>query len=77
MVAHEALVNIENQLRLGTRFHLALMNGVAFLPKEFGGAQKQTRSHLPADNVRPLVDEDRQITIRLHPFRVTRTDDCF
>ena len=51
------------------------MHGVAFLPEEFRGAQEQARAHFPADDVGPLVDQDRQIAIGLHPLRVARADD--
>ena len=39
------------------------MGGVAFLPEEFGGAEEETRAHFPADDVGPLVDEQREIPV--------------
>ena len=50
---------------------------MALLPEELGGAQEQPRAHLPADDVGPLVDQDRQIAIRLHPLGVHGADDRF
>ena len=43
-----------------------------FLPVEFGGAQKHTRAHFPTHHVHPLIQFQRQITIRLDP-----TGHCF
>ena len=53
------------------------MRRVPFLPKEFGRAQEQPRAHFPAHDVGPLIDENRQIAIRLHPFGVHGADDGF
>ncbi len=77
MIAHERFVNVEHLLGFGPRFGFGLVHGVAFLPEKFGRAQEQTRPHFPADDVGPLVDEDRQIAIGLHPLRVARADDRF
>ena len=33
--------------------------------------------HFPADDVGPLIDQNRQIAIALHPLRVARADDGF
>ena len=56
----EFAVNIhENAVGFFYRLGLRGMGGVPFLPKEFGGAQKEPRAHLPADDVGPLVDEQR------------------
>ena len=52
-----------------------LVRGVAFLPEEFRGPQEKARAHFPADDVCPLIDEDRQVAIGLHPLRVARADD--
>ena len=48
---------------------------MAFLPEEFGRPQEEPRAHLPADHVGPLVDQDRQIAVRLDPFAVHVADD--
>ena len=47
------------------------VRGVAFLPEELGGAQEQARAHLPAHHVGPLVDEQRQVAVALHPLART------
>ena len=51
------------------------MRRVTLLPEELGGAQEEPRPHLPADDVRPLVDEQRQVAIALDPLRERRADD--
>ena len=56
---------------------LGLVRRVPFLPEELRRAQERPRHLLPADDVRPLVDEDRQIAPRLNPLRVHRADDRF
>ena len=53
------------------------VGGVALLPQELGGAQEQPRAHFPADDIGPLVDEQRQVAVRLHPFREHGADDGF
>src|SRR5204863_6481562 len=65
MIAHESFIDVEHLLRLLTRFGLGFMHGMPLLPEKFRGAQKETGPHLPADDVGPLVDQDRQITITL------------
>jgi len=62
-VARKGLVDPQHLLRLLARFGLRLVCGVAFLPEELGGPQKDTRPQLPADDIRPLVDQDRQVAI--------------
>jgi hypothetical protein len=37
--------------------------------------RKRRGAHLPADDVGPLVDEDREVAVRLHPLRVGLADD--
>ena len=51
------------------------VRGVPFLPEELERAQEEPRAHLPAHDVRPLVDEQRQIAIALHPLGEHRVDD--
>ena len=73
----ERLVDAEHPQRLFVRFGFGLVRGVALLPEEFGRAQERPRHLLPSDDVRPLVDEDRQIAPGLDPLRVHRADDGF
>ena len=44
------------------------VRSVAFLPEELRGAQEQARAHLPTNNIRPLVDEERKVAVTLHPL---------
>ena len=48
---------------------------MAFLPQEFSGAQEGTGTHFPANDIGPLVDQQRQISIRLDPVFVCIPDD--
>src|SRR4029453_152869 len=50
---------------------------MTLLPEKFSRPQKQPRPHFPTDDVCPLIDEDRQIPVRLHPSRVAGADDSF
>ena len=59
------------------RFGVGGVGGVAFLPEELGGAQEQARAQLPAHDVGPLVDEQRQVAVALDPFGEAGADDGF
>ena len=48
---------------------------MAFLPQELRGAKEQTSTHLPADNVSPLVAQNRKVTVTLYPIAVCVPDD--
>ena len=53
------------------------VRGMAFLPEEFRGAQKQPRPHFPAHHISPLVYKQRQIAVTLYPVFILRPDDRF
>ena len=76
-VSQSLRVQVENHPRFGFGLLRGLVRGVPFLPEELGRAQERPRHLLPAHDVRPLVDQDRQIAPRLHPLRVHRADDRF
>ena len=71
----EGIVDTEHLLRLLNRFDFGLMSRVPFLPEELGSAQEKTRTQLPADDVRPLIQKDGKITVGLHPLGIGCTDD--
>ena len=48
---------------------------MALLPEELRRPQEQARAQLPPDDVRPLVDEQRQVTVALHPRAERLADD--
>ena len=50
---------------------------MALLPQKFGRAQKQARAHFPPYNVCPLVYQNGQVSIRLHPSRIHLADNGF
>ena len=51
------------------------VGGVALLPQELGGAQEQARAQLPAHDVGPLVEQQRQVAVALHPLGHELADD--
>ncbi len=68
-------VHVEHLVGL---FHCFLgcgVDGVSFLPEKLGGAKEESGSHFPANHVGPLIDQDRQIPIGLHPLGIGRADD--
>src|SRR5262245_42961985 len=50
---------------------------MAFLPQELGRSQKQPRPHVPANDVTPLIDQQRPVSIRLDPVPKRIPDDRF
>src|ERR1700730_84499 len=56
MIAHESFIHLEHLLRLLARFGFGFVDGMPLLPEKFSGSQKDAGPHLPADDVRPLVD---------------------
>ena len=51
------------------------MGGMAFLPEELGGAEKQARAHLPPHDIRPLIHQNGKVAVALHPLGEHRVDD--
>lgn len=45
------------------------MRCVAFLPEELQGADEWLGAHLPAVDIGPLVDFEREVTVALDPLR--------
>ncbi len=77
MVADKSFIQIQNQSRFTACLAFGFVNGVTFLPEKFSCAQKQPRPHFPANDVRPLIYENWQVAVGLHPLRVTGADDRF
>ncbi len=67
VVAQELLVKPVDHPRFLDRLGLRFMRRVPLLPEELGGSQEQARPHFPTHHVRPLVDQQRQIAVGLHP----------
>ena len=67
----EVGIHVEHFHRLFAGLGLGGVGRVALLPEKLGRAEKHPRPHLPADDVGPLVNQDRQVAIRLHPFART------
>jgi hypothetical protein len=77
LVLGHVAIHVEHTRHFFGRFLLGRVRSVAFLPQKFHRAQKRTRALFPAQHVGPLVDQDRQITVRLQPLGVHRSDDHF
>ena len=68
IVDAQIFINAEHRFGFFFRFLKRCMSGMPFLPQKFAGAQKQARAHFPAHNVRPLVNHDRQVAVRMYPL---------
>ena len=51
------------------------MGRMPFLPEELSGPEEKSGTKLPANDVGPLIEQDRKITVGLHPLCVSRSDD--
>ena len=60
---------------VGPGLVLGGVGGVALLPEELAGAQEQAGPQLPAHHVGPLVDQQGQVPVALHPFGEEAVDD--
>ncbi len=59
---------VEDAQRVGQRVLLGGMRRVPLLPQELAGAQEEPGPQLPAHDVGPLVDQERQVAVALHPL---------
>ena len=76
LVDHEVGVDVQHDTGgIGGRVCCGGVRGVALLPQEFGGPQEKPRPQLPPHHVRPLVQQQRQITVALHPLAHVLADD--
>ena len=66
---------LQREHRLAHRVGLVGVRGVALLPEELGRAQEHPRAQLPADHVRPLVEQHRQVAVRADPLGHELADD--
>ena len=71
----ELAVDAEHPPGLLERLLLGRVGGVPLLPEELGGAQQHPRAQLPADDVRPLVDQQRQVAVGVDPLGEGAADD--
>ena len=68
IISCEFLINIEHLKCSVHGFRRRGMGGVAFLPEELTGSQKDTSSHFPPDHITPLVDEEGEIAVTADPL---------
>ena len=75
-VDEEVAVDVEvDPQRVGGGVGGAGVDGVALLPEELAGAQEEARPQLPADHVRPLVEQQRQVAVGVDPLRHLLAED--
>lgn len=74
-VAGEVGVDIDHAYCFFFGLLTGSVSGVTFLPEELSGAQEEAGTHLPAYDVRPLVAEDREVTVGLDPALVRIPDN--
>ena len=70
-------VDLEHFHSLFNSFFTRGMSRMTFLPKKFRCPQKKSSPHFPPNNIRPLIDQQRQIAITLNPLCIRCTDDRF
>ena len=71
----EFCVNAKHGLCFLNGFGLCGMRRVSLLPEEFCGPQEQTGTHLPANHIRPLIDENGEIPVTLDPIAIGVPND--
>ncbi|MMZ63034.1 hypothetical protein D1872_252700 [compost metagenome] len=74
IIFYEVTVNFQHTHRFFASFCFILMSGMAFLPQKLTSAQEWQSTFFPTNNVSPLINQNRQITIGLNPFLVHMTD---
>jgi hypothetical protein len=65
----------EDAQGIGARLVPGGVGGVALLPEELTGTQEQPGPQFPADHVRPLVHQQRQVPVAVHPLGEEAVDD--
>ena len=76
-VLRETGIDVYHFVCLFQRLFLGFMCRMPLLPEEFGCTEKEPGTHLPTHYIGPLVDKDRQVTVRLYPVLVRIPDDGF
>ena len=71
----EIHIHVHHLARLRFGFRSCRVSCMTLLPEEFQGAQEQLRAQFPAHHAVPLVDQHRQVAVRLDPLRVGVPDD--
>ena len=68
-------VDVEHAESFLLRFLRRLVRGVPLLPQELHRPQEEPRAQLPAADVGPLIDQERQVAVALHPVGEGVADD--
>jgi hypothetical protein len=76
-VAHEILVDVvQDAAGVLPCVGFRCVRGMAFLPQKLRGAQENSRSQLPSDDIGPLIEKQREVAVAVDPFGHVFTDDC-
>ena len=70
-------IDPEHLLRFRLRLFGSGVDGVPLLPQKLARAQEGTGGLFPAHNVTPLIDEQGQVAVGLHPLGTHVADDGF
>ena len=77
VVFSEIGIHAEHLTGFGFGFIAGSVSGVAFLPQELGGAEKEAGTHFPTHYIGPLVAQDGQVAIGIDPVLIGTPDDGF
>lgn len=69
------VIQVEREHRLAAGGVLVGVRGMTLLPQKFCGAEKHSWPKLPSHDVRPLVQQQRQVAVRADPFGHHLADD--
>ena len=76
-VPGEFFVNVQHFQGFFLRFLGGGVEGVTFLPEEFGSAEERAGGFFPAHDVSPLIDQHGKVAVGLHPLGVHLADNRF
>ena len=68
-------VDIQHPRRFLPRLGFRRVRRMPLLPQKLGRPQEQASPQLPTHHVGPLVDQNRQVAVRLDPLGIHRADD--
>ena len=72
------LVTIQHLIYSFLGFYFCRVSGVSFLPKKLSGSYEGSwMFELPSDDVGPLVDQHRKVSVRLYPLGESGIHDGF
>ncbi len=73
----EIIVDIKHFSCLIVSLLCTRMSSMSFLPEKLCASEKESCSHFSSDDISPLIDQQRQITIRMDPVFITVPNNGF